>query len=586
MPRQLIYTSAPRGLVPGQSGYCTVARSRDLREALIPQLEKLSYYTPGALSNGTICAYRIIDVRGTRYQVLTRIVAAGLDFTGRSRLLAHHLVFEVSETCSPARIFLEWKGWRDDWAGEPLWIENSAEPAVPKSEEPARTLPFPLGGVWVSSNVDYRFALLQVLAQNGMAESFTNCYQAGDNPSDFALRAVWPGTAGYEAAVSNQAELLTISQLATYLAVAEEIPSTAPQTDLGIKPETIEFRPDGSVFTKAKVALLITIAATLGATAFRQFKRAGDSASHAIRQASTVALPATPSQTMPALENSFPSKPTWLVLLSTNGAGAALAIPELERIFKQLHDAEIFSKDIAARIQPNLSNPPERAKLDARLDAKVLRCIAENGFEVALHFNGTVESHSSVPVAVELAGVRLLIIPATASISLSPRWLTRAEGRDAVGLASDLENRLRQITLPAGAELALRPTVDPFVGVQQEFSLQPSTSLELLTLRAEAAKVIADKEKAIATMTTEKSDLDAAEKKVITQGPNAEVKARRERLAALALALPKAATELKSLRAKEALIPETLRGISAFSLFLCQSNVNSEIIRFTEGAAP
>ena len=42
MPLQLIYTSAPRGVVAGRSGYCTVARSATLREAVTLQLEKWS----------------------------------------------------------------------------------------------------------------------------------------------------------------------------------------------------------------------------------------------------------------------------------------------------------------------------------------------------------------------------------------------------------------------------------------------------------------------------------------------------------------------------------------------------------------
>src|ERR1051325_10551325 len=96
MPRQLIYTSVPRGLTPGQSGYCTVARSRELRDALIPRIEKLSYYTPEPNRNPIICAHRIIDIRGAKFHVLTRIVAAGPDFTKRSRFIAPHLIFQLS----------------------------------------------------------------------------------------------------------------------------------------------------------------------------------------------------------------------------------------------------------------------------------------------------------------------------------------------------------------------------------------------------------------------------------------------------------------------------------------------------------
>ena len=100
MPQQLIYTSAPRGLVAGRSGHCTVARSTAMREALMLQLEKLSYYQHLSLSGGQerpIYSCRIVDIRGSQYHVLSRIQDAGLDFTGRTNFLAHHLVFTPEE---------------------------------------------------------------------------------------------------------------------------------------------------------------------------------------------------------------------------------------------------------------------------------------------------------------------------------------------------------------------------------------------------------------------------------------------------------------------------------------------------------
>ena len=118
MPKQLIYTSAPRGIVPGQSGYCTVARSDEMREALILRLEQLSYYQHLSLSGGTerpISAYRIVDIRGTRYHVLSKIQDAGLDFTGRTNFIAHHLVFEPKEIGgfpSPPLILRDWPDWK------------------------------------------------------------------------------------------------------------------------------------------------------------------------------------------------------------------------------------------------------------------------------------------------------------------------------------------------------------------------------------------------------------------------------------------------------------------------------------------
>src|ERR1039457_587017 len=99
MPWELIYTSAPRGLTPGQAGFCTVARTVDLREGLAQRLEQISsyhYVEYGGASlqrrNPTISAYRILDIRGTKFHVLSRILPCGLDFTGRSNHLAHHLI--------------------------------------------------------------------------------------------------------------------------------------------------------------------------------------------------------------------------------------------------------------------------------------------------------------------------------------------------------------------------------------------------------------------------------------------------------------------------------------------------------------
>ena len=129
MAWQLIFTSAPRTLSAGQSGYGTVARSADLREGLAQRLEQLSYYGHAAgqtRRHPVVCAYRILDVRGTKYHALTRIQDAGLDFTHRTNHLAHHLVFAPEELPAlppPTVIFQHWNGWRTDWRGEPRLLD-------------------------------------------------------------------------------------------------------------------------------------------------------------------------------------------------------------------------------------------------------------------------------------------------------------------------------------------------------------------------------------------------------------------------------------------------------------------------------
>ncbi|MGD1089805.1 MAG: hypothetical protein ABR955_13955 [Verrucomicrobiota bacterium] len=130
MPQQLIYTSAPRGIVAGRSGHCTVARSALMREALMLQLEKFCYYQHLSLSGGQerpIFSCRIVDIRGTRFHVLSRIQDAGLDFTGRTNFIAHHLVFtpeEIRQYPTPPVILREWPGWVKSWTKEPQSLEN------------------------------------------------------------------------------------------------------------------------------------------------------------------------------------------------------------------------------------------------------------------------------------------------------------------------------------------------------------------------------------------------------------------------------------------------------------------------------
>ena len=123
MPRELIYTSAPRGLKAGSSGYCTVARTRGLREDVAAALERRSLYAhePGD-SSPVYFSFRPLSLGGTSWRVLSRAQDAGLDFTGRRHYLVHHLLLDPSEEpngLQPAEILLGWKGWREKWEGAP-----------------------------------------------------------------------------------------------------------------------------------------------------------------------------------------------------------------------------------------------------------------------------------------------------------------------------------------------------------------------------------------------------------------------------------------------------------------------------------
>jgi GTPase-associated protein 1, N-terminal domain type 2 len=135
--QQLIFTSVPRGYQPGASGYCTAARSEQMRSGLVQRLEQMSVYSHRTVfPNPTILAYRLVDLGGVKYRVLSRIRDAGLDFTQRSNFIAHHLAFEPNESvggASPAEILLFWDGWKDQWEGNPSAIQDEKGDAIGSS---------------------------------------------------------------------------------------------------------------------------------------------------------------------------------------------------------------------------------------------------------------------------------------------------------------------------------------------------------------------------------------------------------------------------------------------------------------------
>ncbi|MFP6855054.1 MAG: hypothetical protein VB980_04665, partial [Opitutales bacterium] len=127
----MIFTSTPQGLEPGRTGFCTVARHRDLRSRLVRELERISVYEfnlePNA-EKAKINSFRRFELGTEEFFVLTRIRDAGLDYTNRTNYIAHHLILdglEIAVSPSPSEIFLQWTGWLDMWEGSARWFEDS-----------------------------------------------------------------------------------------------------------------------------------------------------------------------------------------------------------------------------------------------------------------------------------------------------------------------------------------------------------------------------------------------------------------------------------------------------------------------------
>lgn len=120
MPKELIFTSVPTGINPGSTGYCTVAKHKDIDRLLERELETISFYELMDVEyKPVVHAYRVLRINTGTFYVLSRISFSGSDHTGRTNYLAHNLIFDESEVmsmqASPADFFLDGKGWLSSW---------------------------------------------------------------------------------------------------------------------------------------------------------------------------------------------------------------------------------------------------------------------------------------------------------------------------------------------------------------------------------------------------------------------------------------------------------------------------------------
>lgn len=212
MSLQYIHTSARRGLEPGKSGFCCVARDRDLPVDLGKELERLSRYEhiPGK-SSPVILRHMEASIRSGNFHILSRISDAGADYSKRNNHIAHHLVFSEEEIPSlpdPATILLFWKGWRNSWIEPPrvllerdqfqirdlntskkslaLDFESPAENRTP--QDTAFTIE---EGQESDLALHIRNELLSLPANLRWSIPFTNFILTSDQPTQFLWRGNW-----------------------------------------------------------------------------------------------------------------------------------------------------------------------------------------------------------------------------------------------------------------------------------------------------------------------------------------------------------------------------------------------------------
>ena len=97
---ELIYTSVPRGLLLGRSGFCPVAWTQGMPTNYIAFLDRMDSYIHHLpdqvfdVEEPLVCYSCRYCKFGRRSLVLvSRIVPAGLDFQGKDNKIAHHLIF-------------------------------------------------------------------------------------------------------------------------------------------------------------------------------------------------------------------------------------------------------------------------------------------------------------------------------------------------------------------------------------------------------------------------------------------------------------------------------------------------------------
>jgi len=214
MAWQLIYTSAPRLLEAGRTGFGTVARHRAVSGMLASSIERFSQFArlPGHDPRRVVYTHRLLTVAGGNYHVFSCLQDAGSDYTGRTNHLAQHVIAEAREVrvllasgLTPADVLLAIP-WRSGWTDAPRFLDpgeeidltrfqpatSNAWAACTGNKAYSRLLCGPQAGkgcylippAGVSILELFRESLLET-PQNGWQTSFTTSLEPNDDVGDF-----------------------------------------------------------------------------------------------------------------------------------------------------------------------------------------------------------------------------------------------------------------------------------------------------------------------------------------------------------------------------------------------------------------
>jgi len=141
--QELLYTSTPTGLKSGSRGFSTVLCTAGMASNISTRLEALSGYRhvfapqdPQASLNPVSWSHLRLTINGQPTSILSRTTAYGVDYSGRTNKLAHHVVPSPTELAQagPAWLLLQSSWVRTDWDGS--CQTPASGPALPSGSQP------------------------------------------------------------------------------------------------------------------------------------------------------------------------------------------------------------------------------------------------------------------------------------------------------------------------------------------------------------------------------------------------------------------------------------------------------------------
>ncbi len=131
---ELIYTSYPRGLQSGISGFNSVAYTKGMPKSYIQLCESLSGYPfiypfrhPMYEKNPEIYSHYRFRMGKEDISVLSRVAASGVDYTGRENKIAHHIILNNDERLNclegPAYLMMKDTLFVKQWDKNPTLLE-------------------------------------------------------------------------------------------------------------------------------------------------------------------------------------------------------------------------------------------------------------------------------------------------------------------------------------------------------------------------------------------------------------------------------------------------------------------------------